>query len=430
MTSQVVDLQARIANLRASETALQGIAAKATKISDVLEVQAQLTADARPDRDAHGAAEGSQRPRRLRHADGPVQRPGPRRRGRPEGLGSRVRGRRGRGLDGLGPPGPGDRRDLVRHRVAADPADRRPRGRHRGRDRAAARVRPSDAGWICRPHRSSARASARTARVGATRRVAVARCRGDRPGRTLRPDRRGLRALVGAGPGAGRRRAPRRGGAGHRRGAERLLDIGTGTGQLALGAVESLAGRLGRRGRRLGRDGARWPTPRPTACCQAPIAGGSGRSSRSPTRLPFADGAFDAALSSFVFQLVPNRARALREARRVLRPGGMLAYVTWLDDERVVRARRDLRRGARRPRVRRRATATADPATSRRSSARRASCGGPGSRTSTARGGLLEHRFTVDGYIAFLTEFDEESLFAELEPDAARTAGRDAPRRA
>jgi hypothetical protein len=43
VTSQVIDLQARIANLRASETAFQGIAAKATKISDVLEVQAQLT---------------------------------------------------------------------------------------------------------------------------------------------------------------------------------------------------------------------------------------------------------------------------------------------------------------------------------------------------------------------------------------------------
>jgi len=43
VTSQVVDLEANIANLRASEIALQGIAEKATKISDVLEVQAQLT---------------------------------------------------------------------------------------------------------------------------------------------------------------------------------------------------------------------------------------------------------------------------------------------------------------------------------------------------------------------------------------------------
>jgi Domain of unknown function (DUF4349) len=43
VTGQVIDLEARIANLRASESALQAIAAKATKITDVLEVQAQLT---------------------------------------------------------------------------------------------------------------------------------------------------------------------------------------------------------------------------------------------------------------------------------------------------------------------------------------------------------------------------------------------------
>jgi len=43
VTGQVIDLQARIRNLRASETALQKIAAKATKISDVLEVEARLT---------------------------------------------------------------------------------------------------------------------------------------------------------------------------------------------------------------------------------------------------------------------------------------------------------------------------------------------------------------------------------------------------
>ena len=43
VTSQVVDLEARIKNLKASETALQGIAASAVKISDVLEVENQLT---------------------------------------------------------------------------------------------------------------------------------------------------------------------------------------------------------------------------------------------------------------------------------------------------------------------------------------------------------------------------------------------------
>jgi len=44
VTGQVVDLDARIANLRATERALQAIMAKATKIPDILEVQNQLTA--------------------------------------------------------------------------------------------------------------------------------------------------------------------------------------------------------------------------------------------------------------------------------------------------------------------------------------------------------------------------------------------------
>jgi hypothetical protein len=38
-----VDLGARLVNLRAAESALQAIMAKATKIPDILEVQAQLT---------------------------------------------------------------------------------------------------------------------------------------------------------------------------------------------------------------------------------------------------------------------------------------------------------------------------------------------------------------------------------------------------
>ena len=43
VTGQVVDLRARIANLQATERALQAIMAQATKISDVLQVQAELT---------------------------------------------------------------------------------------------------------------------------------------------------------------------------------------------------------------------------------------------------------------------------------------------------------------------------------------------------------------------------------------------------
>ncbi len=43
VTGQIVDLEARIRNLRASETALQGIAAGTARVSDLLEVQKQLT---------------------------------------------------------------------------------------------------------------------------------------------------------------------------------------------------------------------------------------------------------------------------------------------------------------------------------------------------------------------------------------------------
>ena len=43
VTTKIVDLSARIANLQATEQALQGIMLKATKISDILAVQSQLT---------------------------------------------------------------------------------------------------------------------------------------------------------------------------------------------------------------------------------------------------------------------------------------------------------------------------------------------------------------------------------------------------
>lgn len=45
--------------------------------------------------------------------------------------------------------------------------------------------------------------------------------------------------------------------------------------------------------------------------------------------LPFPDGAFDLVACQFGFMFVPDKLRAYREARRVLRPGGELAFSVW-----------------------------------------------------------------------------------------------------
>lgn len=192
-----------------------------------------------------------------------------------------------------------------------------------------------------------------------------------------------------------------------------VLDIGTGTGQLALGAL------------------ARWPGISVTGidasvgmrAIAESLADTAPESVRVRFRtevafadaLPFGDGSFDVALSSFVFQLVPNRARALREARRVIRSGGVLAYVSWLRDDRAFEPDlifddvlelldldgRDF------------GGPNHDLASAERAAGelRRAGFAGV-----SAEADVLEHRFSVDGYLAFLSEFDEETLFDELEP--------------
>ena len=69
VTGAVVDLEARIRNLRASEVALQDIAAKAVRVSDVLEVQAQLTAVRGQIEQLDGPADPARGPGVVRHAD-------------------------------------------------------------------------------------------------------------------------------------------------------------------------------------------------------------------------------------------------------------------------------------------------------------------------------------------------------------------------
>ena len=202
-------------------------------------------------------------------------------------------------------------------------------------------------------------------------------------------------------------------------GAREILDVGTGTGTLAIRAIR------------------RWPTVRVVgidasremavaAEREADRALRRDGAARFETRvafadeLPFEDGSFDAAMSSFVFQLVPNRARALREARRVLRPGGTLAYVSWLDDDRVFAPDIDLDDaldevgiGPREPDGRPGDLLSVEAAVQQ---LRRA--GLP--RRDRRERALLEHPFDIDGYVAFITQFDEADTYESLEPDERR----------
>jgi ubiquinone/menaquinone biosynthesis C-methylase UbiE len=194
-------------------------------------------------------------------------------------------------------------------------------------------------------------------------------------------------------------------------GARDLLDVGVGTGNLSIAALH------------------RWPDVEITGIdasremiravevlvAERVAAAGHRFTGRVAfaAELPFEDRSFDVAMSSFVLQLVPSRPAALRDIRRVLRPGALFAHVTWLVDDRAFAPDRvfdqlleesgfenegDPHRQGDIPSVQRAAGELRSA----------------GFRDVAAQGGVLEHAFTVESYISFLTEFDEESLFDEM----------------
>ncbi|MEO8251721.1 MAG: methyltransferase domain-containing protein [Chloroflexota bacterium] len=188
-----------------------------------------------------------------------------------------------------------------------------------------------------------------------------------------------------------------------------LLDVGTGTGVLALAALE------------------RWPNARVTGVdpsarmLEQAADAGRRRWSTLPRRLnlktasadklPLPDQSVDVAVSSFVIQLVPSRPAALREIIRVLRPGGQFACVTWQDErlgfepEEVFGDAID-ELGIKPPEDDR----DVHPYVSVRAAAdefRRA-----GFRNVRARPDSLEHRFTPESYLAVLEHWIERELFA------------------
>jgi SAM-dependent methyltransferase len=198
-------------------------------------------------------------------------------------------------------------------------------------------------------------------------------------------------------------------------GASQILDVGTGTGTLAIELVR------------------RWPHVRVTAIDASAgmieEAGGEADRLLGPDErsrldlrvaladdLGLADGSIDVAVSSFVLQLVPNRFRALREVRRVLRPGGVFGWVSWLAHEGRWAPDDDFDDALEEVGEERRAWEDRpgdlpDPATAI-AQRRRA-----GYADVQAGAGELAHPFTIDGYVGFMADFDEEDLVGSLPAD-------------
>ncbi len=201
-------------------------------------------------------------------------------------------------------------------------------------------------------------------------------------------------------------------------GPARLLDVGSGTGTLALAAIN------------------RWPELHVTGIDPSSgmleVARRTAEANLAPDaaarfepivayadELPEGLGPFDAAMSSFVLQLVPSRAAALREVHRVLAPGGTFAWVTWQLAERAFEPDRVANEvldefGFDPPEPDRRPGDVASPAAAALAMRR------AGFRDVRAWSRELTYAWDAPGYLAFLTDFDEASLFADLEPEERR----------
>jgi len=194
-----------------------------------------------------------------------------------------------------------------------------------------------------------------------------------------------------------------------------VLDVGSGTGSLAIAALE------------------RWPRHRVTGIDPA---GGMLELARrtadeqltrdvarrfraevaAADRLPFDDAAFDLAISSFVLQLVDDRPAALREIRRVLRPGGTFAWVAWERTDRPYEPDRIandiLDEAGFDPPAPDSHNGDLESAAATEDEMRDA-----GYADVRVRNGELAHEWDAQGYVEFYTQFDEASLFYDLEDE-------------
>lgn len=214
----------------------------------------------------------------------------------------------------------------------------------------------------------------------------------------------------------------------HRHPSPRLVvDVGTGGGVLALAAAERWPGASV-----LGVDPSRGMLEvARVRASRSGIAEDDGRLSwlKAPGEaLPIDDESADLAMSSFVLQLVAERAPVLAEVLRVLRPGGRFAFVTWLDrgpaflpDAEFDEAVLDLDIGEPEPEPPDPPRAGDYPSLRAAERELRAA----GFVRLDVRADELIHAWDPSSYLAFKRHYGERALFEWLDPGLAeRLAGR------
>ena len=113
----------------------------------------------------------------------------------------------------------------------------------------------------------------------------------------------------------------------HLRPGMRLLDVGCGPGTITVGLAAAVAP-----GEVLGLDLDAGAVARATALAAERGLANARFERGDARRLPFPDGAFDAAFAHTVLMHIPERLGVAREVHRVLRPGGVFALSERLDE--------------------------------------------------------------------------------------------------
>jgi SAM-dependent methyltransferase len=106
---------------------------------------------------------------------------------------------------------------------------------------------------------------------------------------------------------------------------ERVLDVACGTGLVSLAAADG----VGSGGRVLGVDLSQAMVDAATAAARRRGLGHAAFARMDAESLALADASFDLALCGLGLMYLPEPERALREMRRVLRPGGRIALAVW-----------------------------------------------------------------------------------------------------